>query len=71
MKISYDMDVDVLRILFSQTPIEYSEDVVDGFTLDYSADGQIVGLEMLDASKQLDNPFSAAFTVLSKKAAQK
>jgi uncharacterized protein YuzE len=71
MKISYDMDVDVLRILFSDTPIEYSEDVVDGFTLDYSEDGQIVGLEMLDASKRVDNPFSTAFAVIGKNIPQK
>jgi len=66
MKISYDSDVDVLRILFRDTPIEYSEDVVDGFTLDYDADDHIVGLEMLDASGLVDDPASIAFAVIHK-----
>jgi uncharacterized protein YuzE len=71
MKISYDSDVDVLRILFKETVIEYSEDVKDGFILDYDADDQIVGLEMLNASRHTDNPTAVAFAVINKQMSTK
>jgi uncharacterized protein YuzE len=56
MKITYDPDVDVLRILFSNTPIEESDEDKPGVILDYDKDGNIVGLEILDASKHMENP---------------
>jgi uncharacterized protein YuzE len=55
MKIAYDREVDVLRILFSNTPIEESDEDKPGVILDYAKDGNIVGLEILDASKRMEN----------------
>ena len=54
MKITYDPGVDVLRSLFSNTPIEESDEDKLGVILDYDKDGNIVGLEILDASKRMD-----------------
>lgn len=63
MKITYDADVDVLRIIFSNTPIEESDEDKPGVILDYDKDGNIVGLEILDASKRMENPRSVEYAV--------
>jgi uncharacterized protein YuzE len=51
MKITYDSDVDVLRIIFSQSVIHESDEERLGFIVDYDAESNIVGIEILDASK--------------------
>ena len=53
MKVTYDSEVDVLRILLSNTPIEESDEDKPGVILDYDKDGNVVGLEILDAQKRL------------------
>jgi len=63
MKITYDPEVDVLRVIFSSTPIEESDGEKPGMILDYDIDGNIVGLEMLDASKRAENPRSVEYAV--------
>ena len=56
MKVVYDPEVDVLRIILSGAPIGESDEEKPGFILDYAADGNIVGLEILDASRRAENP---------------
>ena len=63
MKIIYDPRVDVLRILFSNVPIEESDEDKPGVIFDYDKDGNIVGLEILDASKKIENPHSVEYAV--------
>lgn len=56
MKVTYDPEVDVLRIIFRNTPIEESDEDKPGVIIDYDKDGNVVGMEILDASKRMDNP---------------
>jgi uncharacterized protein YuzE len=63
MKITYEPEVDVLRVVFSSTPIEESDEGKPGMILDYDIDGNIVGLEILDASKRIENPRSVEYAV--------
>jgi uncharacterized protein YuzE len=63
MKITYDAEVDILRILFSNAPIEESDEEKPGMILDYDKDGNIVGLEVLSASKHIENPRSVEYAV--------
>lgn len=63
MKVTYDPEVDVLRILFSNTPIEESDEEKPGMILDFDKDGNIVGMEILDASKRMENPRSVEYAV--------
>ena len=56
MKVIYDSDVDVLRILFSNAPIEESDEDKPGVILDYDKEGNVVGLEVLNASQRVENP---------------
>jgi len=56
MKVTYDPDVDVLRIVFRDTPIDESDSDKPGVILDYDKDGNMVGLEVLNASQRVENP---------------
>ena len=63
MKVTYDTEADILRILFSQTAIEESDEDKPGVIIDYDKDGNIVGLEVLDASKRIENPRALDYAV--------
>ena len=56
MKVSYDPEVDVLRIRFNASAVFESDEDKPGVILDYDAEGHVVGMEILDASKRVDNP---------------
>jgi len=63
MKITYDPGVDVLRIIFSAVAIEESDEDKPGIIMDYDTGGNIVGMEILDASKRMENPKSLEYVV--------
>lgn len=63
MKITYDQEVDILRIIFSDTPIEESDEEKPGIIFDYDEHRNLVGLEILDASKQVQNPRSVEYYI--------
>jgi uncharacterized protein YuzE len=63
VKVTYDPEVDVLRILLSDAPIEESDEDKPGVILDYDKDGNVVGLEILQASKRVANPRSVEYAV--------
>ena len=65
MKVTYDPEVDVLRILLSDAPIEESDEDKPGVILDYDKAGNVVGLEILEASKRVANPRSVEYAVTS------
>jgi len=64
MKITYDAEVDVLRIILSDTAIEESDEDKPGLILDYDADGNIVGLEVLSASTRVGDPRAVDYAVV-------
>ena len=51
------------RILFANTAIEESDEEKPGIILDYDKGGNIVGMEILDASKRVENPRSVEYAV--------
>lgn len=53
MKITYDPEGDVLYIELREAVPEDSVDVEEGVTAELDADGHIVALEILDASKRM------------------
>jgi len=53
LKVSYDKDVDAVYLeLLKQKP-EGVIEVSEGINIDVTADGKIVGIELLDASRRL------------------
>ena len=63
MKIVHDEGADVLRLLFSDAKIEESDEDKPGLILDYDGEGNVVGLEVLDASKRMEDPKSLDYAV--------
>jgi uncharacterized protein YuzE len=63
MKIIYDPEVDVLRITFSNAPIEESDEEKPGIILDFDKSGNVVGIEVLDASQRMENPRAVEYAV--------
>lgn len=64
MKVTYDAEVDVLRILFSDAPIEEGDEDKPGVIIDYDQAGHLVGLESLDASRRVEDPRSVEYEVV-------
>ena len=53
MKTVYDAVGDALYVRFSDSRVVESDEVSEGVVLDYDAEGRIVAIELLDASKHL------------------
>lgn len=63
MKADYNPQVDVLTVVFSDAPVDESDEVKPGVILDYDLAGNVVGMEILDASHRVANPSSMEFAV--------
>jgi len=56
MKIKYDKENDILYMEFSEEPVDESHEDKPGIIIDYSKEGNIVGIEILNASKNTKYP---------------
>ena len=63
MKVTYDQEVDILRIILNDEDIEESDEDKPGVIIDYDKQGSIVGLEVLDASTRIANPRALDYSV--------
>ena len=52
MRVRVDHGADAVYLNLTDRAIEASEEVADGIVVDYDAEGRIVGVEILDASKR-------------------
>lgn len=55
MKITYDREVDALYIRFRDTTVS-TKHLAEGIAADYDVEGRLAGIEILDATKRLDDP---------------
>lgn len=53
MKATYDEQGDSLWIRWNEQPVDESDEVEPGIVLDYDEDGNVVGIEILNASKKI------------------
>ncbi|GIK41268.1 MAG: hypothetical protein BroJett011_51010 [Chloroflexota bacterium] len=56
MRVIYDAGTDTLTIILSEAPIVESDEDKPGIILDYDAGGNVVSLEILDASQRVTQP---------------
>jgi len=52
MNVKYDSEQDILCVSVSDEQVFESDEVQEGVILDYNAEGRIVGIEVLNASKK-------------------
>jgi uncharacterized protein YuzE len=52
VRITYDPEVDALYIRFREATVT-TEHIGEGLAADYDAEGQLAGIEILDAAKRL------------------
>lgn len=63
MKVCYDAETDSLTLTLSEEQIRESDEPQPGVIIDFGYDGQIVGLEILQASSVVANVREMQFTV--------
>ena len=63
MKICYDKETDSLTIILSGARIEESDEIHPGVVADFDYEGNIVGFEIMQASKVVDNTQEIQFIV--------
>jgi YD repeat-containing protein len=63
MKALYDAKTDTLTIVFRPVPVAESDENKPGVILDYDADGNLVSVEILDASRRVEEARTMQFQV--------
>ena len=60
MKIRYDRETDIMVIALRDQPIKESDEVRPGVIADFGHDGGVVGFEILDTSKRVEDPLTVS-----------
>ena len=63
MKVIYDQIANTLTIIFAETPVAESDEDKPGVILDYDDKGNLVSLEILDASQRVNVPSKIEYQV--------
>ena len=64
MNVTYDPKTDTLTVVLSSAPVAESDEDKPGIILDYDEHGNLVALEILDASERVPDLTSMQFKVL-------
>ena len=62
MQIKYVKDIDVLNIELQEGKFEYSEEIGEGVILDLGQNGDILSIEIIDATKRLGKEVAEKIT---------
>ncbi len=63
MKVNYDRETDILTIILSEALVAESDEDKPGVILDYDNAGNLISLEILDASKRVMLPTRIEYQV--------
>ena len=67
MKVKYDPEADAVSIRFSDAKVDESDEQKPGVILDYDKKGNVVAIEILNASKHMKDPRTVEHTVTETK----
>jgi YD repeat-containing protein len=62
MKVNYDAATDTLTVILRDAPVAESDEDKPGVILDYDQSGNLVSIEVLDASQRVEEPRSVTLT---------
>lgn len=65
MKIKYDQEVNILVVRLSDEVVFESDETRKGVIMDYDKDGNVVSIEILDASKRGDEMTKFEYELVS------
>ena len=65
MKVSYDQTTDTLTVVFKDVPVYESDEDKPGVILDYDEHGNLISVEVLDASKRVEQPQTVTLALQS------
>ena len=63
MKVDYDSETDTLTVSFRAGAVAESDEDKPGVILDYDDAGNLLSIEVLDASQQVEDPRAVAFSL--------
>ena len=52
MKIEYSKEADAIYVYFKEEYVSKSKEIEDGVVIDFDANGQLIGIEVLDVSQR-------------------
>ena len=61
MKLIYDKETDTLSLILNEEKITESDELREGIIIDYNDKGRIVSVEILDASKNTEDPMAISY----------
>ena len=56
MRVVYDVQTDILTIILNEAAVAESDEDKPGIILDYDASGNVVSMEVMDASRRILQP---------------
>ena len=63
MKVIYDKETDTLSIILRGGKVVESDEVREGLIFDFDKNGRLLSLELLDASKHVNQPRAVEFAL--------
>lgn len=63
MKVKYNKSLDIVTIIFNEVPVEESDESQRGIILDYDQKGNVVAIEILEASQKMEYPLQLNYEI--------
>lgn len=64
MKVEYDKDTDTLTVVLRDGAVAESDEEKPGVILDYDASGNLLSIEVLEASRRVQDPGTVTFSTI-------
>jgi uncharacterized protein YuzE len=64
MRVRYDSETDTLTVIFADSPVAESDEDKPGTILDCDVSGNLVSIEILDASRRVGLPTQIEYQVV-------
>ena len=70
MRVVYDTHTDTLTIVLRDDPVVESDEQTPGVIFDYDTNGNVVSMELLDASRRISQPNRMTYELVGNQGAR-